>query len=70
MYQCYDGHYDGGLPFPLFQGASFSTDALGYWERSFFQRLRGMVKFDGLPKAAVGQIEWDYDAFLYQLFRM
>lgn len=70
MYQCYDGHYDGGMPFPCFVGASFSTDALGYWERSFFQRLRGLVKFDGLPQAAVGQIEWDYDAFLYQLFRM
>ena len=49
---------------------TFSTDALTYWERSFFQRMRGMFEFSGLPEAGAGQIAWDYDAFLYQLFRM
>lgn len=68
MYQCYDGHYDC-TPYPVF-GKAFSTEALTYWERSFFQRLRGLVKFEGLPEASPGQIAWDYDAFLYQLFRM
>lgn len=68
MYQCYGGHYDGA-PYPCF-GPSFSSEALSYWERSFFQRMRGLVKFEGLPEAGEGQIAWDYDAFLYQLFRM
>ena len=70
MYQCYDGHYDcTPMPCGTFD-RTFSTDALTYWERSFFQRMRGMFEFRGLPEASAGQIAWDYDAFLYQLFRM
>ena len=70
MYQCYDGHYDcTPMPCGTFD-RTFSTDALTYWERSFFQRMRGMFEFSGLPEASAGQIAWDYDAFLYQLFRM
>lgn len=68
MYQCYAGFFDG-VPCGTFQ-KSFSTDALNYWERSFFQRCRSIIEFDGLPEAGVGQIGWDYDAFMYQLFRM
>ena len=70
MYQCYDGHYDC-TPMPCGNfDRTFSTDTLTYWERSFFQRMRGMFEFTGLPESGEGQIAWDYDAFLYQLFRM
>lgn len=68
MYQCYAGFFDG-VTCGTFQ-KSFSTDALNYWERSFFQRCRSIIEFDGLPEAGAGQIGWDYDAFMYQLFRM
>jgi hypothetical protein len=68
MYQCYSGYYDGGTLCGNFD-ATFSTDAMNYWERSFFQRLRGLIEFNGLPENGPGQIGWDYDAFLYQLFR-
>jgi len=68
MYQCYAGLFDG-VPCGKFQ-KSFSTDTLNYWERSFFQRCRSIIEFDGLPEAGAGQIGWDYDAFMYQLFRM
>lgn len=68
MYQCYAGFFDG-VPCGTFQ-KSFSTDALNYWERSFFQRCRSIIEFDGLPEAGAGQIGWDYDSFMYQLFRM
>ena len=68
MYQCYAGFYDG-VPCGTFQ-KSFSTDALNYWERSFFQRCCSIIEFDGLPAAGAGQIGWDYDAYMYQLFRM
>lgn len=68
MYQCYAGFFDG-VPCGTFQ-KSFSTDVLNYWERSFFQRCRSIIEFDGLPEAGAGQIGWDYDAFMYQLFRM
>lgn len=68
MYQCYAGFFDG-VPCGTFQ-KSFSTDALNYWERSFFQRCRSIIEFNGLPEAGAGQIGWDYDAFMYQLFRM
>lgn len=68
MYQCYSGYYDGGTLCGNFD-ATFSTDAMTYWERSFFQRLRGLIEFNGLPENGPGQIGWDYDAFLYQLFR-
>lgn len=68
MYQCYNGYYDGGTLCGNFD-ATFSTDAITYWERSFFQRLRGLIEFNGLPESGPGQVGWDYDAFLYQLFR-
>lgn len=68
MYQCYSGYYDGGTLCGNFD-ATFSTDAMTYWERSFFQRLRGLIEFEGLPESGPGQVGWDYDAFLYQLFR-
>lgn len=68
MYQCYSGYYDGGTLCGNFD-ATFSTDAMTYWERSFFQRLRGLIEFNGLPENGPGQVGWDYDAFLYQLFR-
>lgn len=68
MYQCYAGFFDG-VPCGTFQ-KSFSTDALNYWERSFFQRCCSIIEFDGLPEAGAGQIGWDYDAYMYQLFRM
>ena len=68
MYQCYSGYYDGGTLCGNFD-ATFSTDSMTYWERSFFQRLRGLIEFNGLPEAGPGQVGWDYDAFLYQLFR-
>jgi hypothetical protein len=69
MYQCYNGFFDGGVPCGTFI-KSISNDALNYWERSFFQRCSSIIEFDGLPEAAPGQIGWDYDAFMYQLFRM
>ena len=69
MYQCYQGHYDS-CAFGTFRPPSFSGDVLGYWERSFFQRMRSLYKFSGLPEAGRGQVGWDYDALLYQLLRM
>lgn len=68
MYSCYGGFFDG-VPCGTFQ-KMFSSDALGYWERSFFQRCRSLLEFDGLPEAGPGQVGWDYDAFMYQLLRM
>lgn len=67
MYQCYDGFYK--TPCGDFR-KSFSSDTLNYWERSFFQRCRSLIEFEGLPEAAEGQIGWDYDAFLFQLLCM
>lgn len=67
MYQCYDGFYQ--TPCGDFR-KSFSSDTLNYWERSFFQRCRSLIEFEGLPEAAQGQIGWDYDAFLFQLLCM
>ena len=69
MYQCYQGHYDS-CACGTFRPPSFSGDVLGYWERSFFQRMRSLYKFSGLPEAGRGQVGWDYDALLYQLLRM
>jgi hypothetical protein len=69
MYQCYQGHYDS-CACGTFRPPSFSGDVLGYWERSFFQRMRSLYKFSGLPEAGQGQVGWDYDALLYQLLRM
>lgn len=69
MYQCYMGQYDkDGCG--SFRPPSLSIDALNYWERSFFQRMRSMFKIEGLPEAKPGQIGWDYDAFMYQLLKM
>lgn len=70
MYQLYNGQYEcfssyGGS----FQPPNFSTDCLTYWQRSFFQRMRSMFKFTGLPEAGPGQVGWDYDAFIYQLLK-
>lgn len=67
MYQCFGGFYDTACG--DFNN-TLATDSLNYWERSFFQRMRSLFKFDGLPEAGPGQIGWDYDAFLYQLLRM
>lgn len=65
MYNLYGGQYhDNGCSIPTFSG--FCQD---YWERSLFQRLRTLFKFDGLPKGGPGQVAWDKDAFLYGLFR-
>lgn len=67
MYQCFNGFYEtpcGGF------NESIAIDTLNYWERSFFQRMRSLFKFEGLPESGPGQIGWDYDAFLYQLLRM
>lgn len=70
MYQQYNGFFDSyGRGPGAFAPPSFSVDCLNYWERSFFQRLRALIKFDGLPEAGPGQIGWDYDAFVYQLLR-
>lgn len=55
MYQCYSGYYDGGTLCGNFD-ATFSTDAMTYWERSFFQRLRGLIEFNGLPESGPGQV--------------
>lgn len=69
MYSAYGAYFDNYCSAPGFRPPSFSLDVLCYWERSFFQRLRALIKFEGLPEAAPGQVGWDYDAFLYQLLR-
>lgn len=69
MYTLYNGSYDRYCAGGGFRPPSFSVDVLDYWERSFFQRLRALIQFDGLPEGAPGQVAWDYDAFLYQLLR-
>ena len=48
----------------------FSTGSYNYWERSFFQRARGIWKVEGLPQAAPGQVQTDKDAFLWGLFHL
>lgn len=48
----------------------FSTQSYNYWERSFFQRARGLWKVEGLPQAAPGQVQTDKDAFLWGLFHL
>lgn len=67
MYSCYDGHYDFGF---CGKELTFSGMCQYYWERSLFQRLQRLVKFSGLPAGGKGQVQTDYDAFIYGLFRM
>lgn len=67
MYNLYNGYYPSYAP--SFD-KTLSPDSREYWERSFFQRVRALIKVEGLPEAAPGQIGWDYDAYMYQLLAM
>lgn len=67
MYSCYNGFYMCNAP--SFD-KTLSVDSRAYWERSFFQRIRALIKVKGLPEAGPGQIGWDYDAYMYQLLAM
>lgn len=59
----YGGYYNSTARLPSFSAQSFS-----YWERSFFQRMRGLWDVTGLPDADMGQVQTDKDAFLWGLF--
>lgn len=63
MYE-YGNYYTDNTRIP-----SFSAQSRAYWERSFFQRMRGLWKLDGLPDAAPHQVQTDRDAFLWGLFK-
>ena len=67
MYSCYNGFYMCNAP--SFD-KTLSVDSRAYWERSFFQRIRALIKVKGLPEAGPGQIGWDYDAYMSQLLAM
>lgn len=54
---------------PSFQNDNYASDLLAYWTRSLYQRVGALIKFDGLPEAGPGQVEWDYTGFVYQLIR-
>lgn len=64
MYNYY-GNYGQKAALPTFSANSFA-----YWERSFFQRARGIWKVSGLPEGGEGQIQTDKDAFLWGLFHL
>lgn len=49
--------------------SQYSTNTYDYWERSFFQRLRALIRIEGLPQASPDQIQTDEDAFMWGLFR-
>lgn len=66
MYNPYGIYY----PFNGCCNPTYSGFCQDYWERSLFQRLRTLFKFEGLPKGGPGQVKWDKDAFLYGLFRI
>lgn len=53
-----------------YQHPTFSTFSKAYWERSLFQRMRTMFKFDGLLEGGENQVKWDKDSFLYGLLAM
>lgn len=61
----YSGQYAGSVEPPTFSSASFN-----YWERSFFQRARGLWNVDGLPDGAPGQVQTDKDAFWWGLLHL
>ena len=61
----YGGYYQNKSFVP-----DFSTASYNYWERSFFQRARGLWKVTGLPDAGKGQVQTDKDAFLWGLFNL
>lgn len=67
MYSLYSGVYDRGIGW---MRPTYSGESLGYWERSLFQRLTAMFKWEGFPDPGSNQIRWDKDAFLYGLFRL
>lgn len=67
MYR-YNSVYDYGSGF-LFSD-KYNVNDRSYWEKSLFQRARSIFIFDGLPDQAVGQVQTDYDAFLYGLFKL
>lgn len=60
------GNYYGSTS----QLPTFSANSYAYWERSFFQRARGIWKVTGLPEGAPGQVQTDKDAFLWGLFHL
>lgn len=64
MYDPYNGAYA-----PIHTNyLSYNTLSKAYWERSLFQRLKQLFTFRGLPDAAPGQVQTDYDAFVWGLF--
>ncbi len=67
MYSLFNGQYDRGF---WCGRPTYSGESLSYWERSLFQRLTAMFKWEGLPTPSNTQIRWDKDAFLYGLFRL
>lgn len=64
MYQYYGNYSNKSLQ------PTFSLQSFAYWERSFFQRARGIWKVEGLPQGAENQIQTDKDAFLWGLFHL
>lgn len=67
MYSLYNGIYDRSC---LLYKPTYSAESLTYWERSLFQRMTAMFKFEGLPEPGPEQVRWDKDAFLYGLFKI
>ena len=61
----YNGQYPASVELPTFSAASYN-----YWERSFFQRARGLWDVTGLPDGSPGQVQTDKDAFWWGLLHM
>lgn len=64
----YQGYYDTMSGFSL--STAYNVNSRAYWERSLFQRCKALFKFTGLPEQSEKQIQTDYDAFLYALFKI
>lgn len=64
----YAGIYDTGCGFSL--SAAYNVNDRAYWEKSLFQRAKALFKFSGLPERGERQVQTDYDAFLYALFKV
>ena len=62
----YGGYYPQNTGFI----PDFATGSYNYWERSFYQRVRGLWQVDGLPDGAPGQVQTDKDAFYWGLLHL
>lgn len=64
----YGGYYNRDNGFA--DSKQYNVLDRAYWRKSLFQRIRALFVFDGLPEAGKGQVQTDYNAFLYALFSL